>query len=77
MMAHEMLVSVGLNGLVQCISIDLAGIAAKMRSKAGPAYRILEKVEDHEKFINQNEHTIVGMSSGRSFSERMQSISSL
>ena len=40
-----------------------------MRSKAGPAYRVLEKVEDYEKFLENNEHSVIGMSFERPFSE--------
>lgn len=31
-----------------------------MRSKAGPAYRVLDTVEDYEKFLEHNDHSIIG-----------------
>ena len=31
-----------------------------MRSKAGPSYRVLENLADYEKFLSNNDHSIVG-----------------
>ena len=42
-------------------AIYLDGIAATIRSKADLAYRVLENVEDYEKFLDNNEHSIIGM----------------
>lgn len=33
-----------------------------MRSKAGPTYRVLETLADYEKFLEHNDHSIIGMS---------------
>jgi len=39
----------------------LDGIVATMRSKAGPTYRVLETLADYEKFLEHNDHSIIGM----------------
>ena len=31
-----------------------------MRSKAGPSYRVLETLADYEKFLEHNDHSIIG-----------------
>lgn len=36
------------------------GIVSTMKSKAGPAYRILDTVADYEKFLAHNDHSIIG-----------------
>jgi protein disulfide isomerase family A protein 3 len=36
------------------------GIISTMRSKAGPAYRVLETLADYEKFLEHNDHSIIG-----------------
>jgi protein disulfide isomerase family A protein 3 len=36
------------------------GIVATMKSKAGPAYRVLETLADYEKFLSNNDYSIVG-----------------
>ncbi|CAF4446776.1 unnamed protein product, partial [Adineta steineri] len=37
------------------------GIVATMRSKAGPSYRVLNTLADYEKFLEHNDHSIIGM----------------
>jgi hypothetical protein len=32
-----------------------------MRSKAGPSYRVLETLADYEKFLEHNDHSVIGM----------------
>jgi hypothetical protein len=32
-----------------------------MRSKAGPSYRVLESLDDYEKFLGHEDHSIIGM----------------
>ncbi len=39
----------------------LDGIISTMRSKAGPSYRVLESLADYEKFLEHNDHSIIGM----------------
>jgi len=48
-------------------SFSLDGIVATMKSKAGPAYRVLETLADYEKFLSNNDYSIVGK-----FFERFQ-----
>jgi protein disulfide isomerase family A protein 3 len=36
------------------------GIVSTMRSKAGPSYRVLESLADYEKFLEHNDHSIIG-----------------
>ncbi|CAF1051642.1 unnamed protein product [Adineta steineri] len=36
------------------------GIVATMRSKAGPSYRVLNTLADYEKFLEHNDHSIIG-----------------
>ncbi|CAF4000520.1 unnamed protein product [Rotaria sordida] len=36
------------------------GIVSTMRAKAGPTYRVLETVADYEKFLEHNDHSIIG-----------------
>jgi hypothetical protein len=31
-----------------------------MRSKAGPSYRVIETLADYEKFLEHNDHSIIG-----------------
>jgi hypothetical protein len=38
----------------------LAGIVSTMKSKAGPAYRVLNTLADYEKFLEYNDYGIVG-----------------
>ncbi len=37
------------------------GIVSTMRSKAGPSYRVLDSLADYEKFLEHNDHSIIGM----------------
>ena len=39
----------------------LDAIVSKMRSKAAPSYRILGSLADYEKFLETDDHTIIGM----------------
>jgi hypothetical protein len=39
----------------------LDGIVSTMKSKAGPAYRVLNTLADYEKFLEYNDYGIVGM----------------
>jgi len=39
----------------------LDGIVSTMRSKAGPSYRVLESLDDYEKFLGHEDHSIIGM----------------
>ncbi len=39
----------------------LDGIISTMRSKAGPSYRVIETLADYEKFLEHNDHSIIGM----------------
>ncbi len=32
-----------------------------MKSKAGPTYRVLETLAEYEKFLEHNDHSIIGM----------------
>jgi hypothetical protein len=43
------------------IFFSLDGIVATMRSKAGPTYRVLETLAEYEKFLEHNDHSIIGM----------------
>lgn len=36
------------------------GIVSTMRSKAGPSYRVLNTLADYEKFLEHNDHSIIG-----------------
>lgn len=36
------------------------GIVSTMRSKAGPSYRVLDSLADYEKFLEHNDHSIIG-----------------
>ena len=36
------------------------GIVATMKAKAGPSHRVLETVADYEKFLEHNDHSIIG-----------------
>jgi len=36
------------------------GIVSTMRSKAGPSYRVLGNLADYEKFLEHNDHSIIG-----------------
>jgi protein disulfide isomerase family A protein 3 len=36
------------------------GIISTMRSKAGPTYRVLESLADYDKFLEHNDHSIIG-----------------
>jgi protein disulfide isomerase family A protein 3 len=36
------------------------GIVSTMRSKAGPSYRVLESLDDYEKFLGHEDHSIIG-----------------
>jgi protein disulfide isomerase family A protein 3 len=36
------------------------GIVATMKSKAGPAYRVLETLAEYEKFLSHNDYSIIG-----------------
>jgi protein disulfide isomerase family A protein 3 len=36
------------------------GIISTMRSKAGPSYRVLESLADYDKFLEHNDHSIIG-----------------
>ena len=36
------------------------GIVATMKSKAGPSHRVLETVADYEKFLEHDDHSIIG-----------------
>jgi len=44
------------------------GIVSTMRSKAGPSYRVLESLADYEKFLDHNDHSIIGYFSSDSHS---------
>jgi len=32
-----------------------------MRSKAGPSYRVLSSLADYEKYLEHNDHSIIGL----------------
>jgi protein disulfide isomerase family A protein 3 len=36
------------------------GIVSTMRSKAGPTYRVLDSLAEYEKFLEHNDHSIIG-----------------
>ncbi|UJR10281.1 hypothetical protein I4U23_014488 [Adineta vaga] len=36
------------------------GIVSTMRSKAGPSYRVLQNLADYEKYLEHNDHSIIG-----------------
>jgi hypothetical protein len=38
----------------------LDGIVSTMKSKAGPAYRVLQTLTDYQKFLDHNDHSIIG-----------------
>ncbi len=42
-----------------CFYLD--GIVSTMKSKAGPAYRVLETLPDYEKFLEYNDYSVIGM----------------
>jgi hypothetical protein len=61
-MVHEKLVSIKTNEFsyeIRFFSLD--GIVATMKSKAGPAYRVLETLAEYEKFLSHNDYSIIGM----------------
>jgi len=37
------------------------GIISTMRSKAGPSYRVLDTLAAYEKFLEHNDHSIIGI----------------
>ncbi|CAF4663498.1 unnamed protein product, partial [Rotaria sp. Silwood2] len=39
---------------------EVDGIVSTMKSKAGPSYRVLETLADYEKFLEHNDHSIIG-----------------
>jgi protein disulfide isomerase family A protein 3 len=39
---------------------EFDGIVSTMRSKAGPSYRVLDSLADYEKFLEHNDHSIIG-----------------
>ncbi len=39
----------------------LDGIISTMRSKAGPSYRVLSSLADYEKYLEHNDHSIIGL----------------
>jgi protein disulfide isomerase family A protein 3 len=39
---------------------EVDGIVATMRSKSGPSYRVLDSLADYEKFLEHNDHSIIG-----------------
>jgi len=39
---------------------EAAGIVSTMKSKAGPAYRVLNTLAEYEKFLEHNDHGIIG-----------------
>ncbi len=47
---------------VSLVLYILDGIVKHMRSKAGPSSKLLLTVADAEKFIENQEHAVVGMS---------------
>lgn len=48
------------NKKIKSIFLYLDGIVALMKSKAGPAYRVLNTLADYEKFLENNDHSIIG-----------------
>ena len=60
-MGHEKLVNRNSNRISKYLSfVFLAGIVSTMKSKAGPAYRVLNTLAEYEKFLEHNDHGIIG-----------------
>lgn len=39
---------------------SLDGIVSTMKSKAGPTYRVLNTLAEYEKYLEHNDHSIIG-----------------